>query len=98
MVWDLTETPPREYQLSTSNGGYESFFTGDGTLLVVATRHGIEIHDWAAGRLVRQIPFPGPVTSITLHPDGHHVATVNGNGTVYILRLPELVQQDAPPK
>ncbi len=92
MVWDLTETPPREYPLTTSAGGFESFFTPDGKLLVVATGHGIEIHDWAAGRLVRQIPFPGPVTSITLHPDGHHLATVNGNGTVYILRLPELAE------
>ncbi len=93
LVWDLTETPPREYVLPTrSASNTHSFFTADGKLLIVAHGIGIDIYDWTAGRLVRTIPFPGPVVDLARHPDGQHLATVNGNGTVYILRLPELAE------
>lgn len=55
---------------------------------------GIDIHDWAVGRLVRTIKFPGNVPGLARHPDGQHLATVNGNGTVYILRIAELTTHD----
>ena len=96
LVWDLTETPPREYPLTNSIGRpTHPFFTTDGKLLIVAHQFGIDIHDWAAGRLVRTIPFPGAIVGLARHPDGRHVATVNANGTVYILRLPELAEYSA---
>ena len=90
VVWDLTKTPPREYVLSgTSHANIDGFFTPDDKLLIVAHVLGIDIHDWAAGRMVWQFRF-GRVTGLSRHPDGRHLATVNGNGTIYILRLPEL--------
>jgi hypothetical protein len=67
-----------------------SFFSADGKLLIVAHQLGIDIHDWTAGRLVRAIKYPGAILGLSRHPDGQHIATVNANGTVYILRLPEL--------
>ena len=95
LVWDLTETPPREYPLPNPIGWpTHPFFTADGKLLIVAHRFGIDIHDWAAGRLVRTIPFPGNILGLARHPDGQHLATVNANGTVYILRLPELAEHN----
>lgn len=93
LVWDLTEKPPREYVLpSQTHGNTGPFFTSDGKLLFVAHQGGIDIHDWAAGRLVRTIKYPGAVAGLARHPDGQHLATVNGNGTVYILRVPELAE------
>jgi WD40 repeat protein len=42
---------------------------------------------------VRDWLFPGPVAAdgryrLAWSPEGRHLATVNGNGTVYVLRLP----------
>jgi serine/threonine protein kinase len=89
VVWDLSESPTREYVLPESV--YRSLmFSSDNRLLFAATDAGISIFDWAVGRLVRQIKFPGTVSELIPHPDGHHIATVNGNGTIYILRIPEL--------
>jgi len=31
--------------------------------------------------------LPGPIDKVLFSPDGKHLATGNGNGTVYILRL-----------
>ena len=31
---------------------------------------------------------PGRVLAVALSPDGEHLATANGNGTLYLLRLP----------
>jgi hypothetical protein len=32
--------------------------------------------------------LPGEVNRLAFFPDGRHLATANGNGTVYVLRLP----------
>jgi serine/threonine-protein kinase len=40
------------------------------------------------GRPEGEWQLPGPIIALALAPDGKHVATANGNGTVYILRLP----------
>ncbi len=88
LVWDLTETPPHEYPLTNGNEWpTHPFFTADGKLLILGHARGIDIHDWATGRLVRTIPFPGRISEMARHPDGQHLATVNANGTVYILRI-----------
>jgi len=91
VVWDLTETPPREYVLpGRTTHNVNSFFAEDGKLLVVAHENGIDIHDWIAERLVRQFRF-GDIRGLARHPDGQHLATINSNGTIYVLRLNEFV-------
>ena len=39
----------------------------------------VKIHEWQ---------LPGPVHAVAFAADGRHLATANGNGTVYILRIP----------
>ncbi|MBS0207102.1 MAG: protein kinase [Planctomycetes bacterium] len=99
-AWDLTETPPREYQLKspkTLQNPTCCLLTGDGNLCLVAHSRGIDIFDWSKEKLVRRIPYPGPILQMISHPDGLHVATANFNGTIYILRIPELAEHTAKP-
>jgi hypothetical protein len=49
--------------------------------------------DTVTGRTVFERRMPGPITDAVLAPDGRHVATVNGDGTIYILRLPLRAEQ-----
>jgi serine/threonine protein kinase/WD40 repeat protein len=46
------------------------------------------LYDAGAGRRLRAWQFPGPVSSVAFADDGRHLATANGNGTIYILRIP----------
>lgn len=89
VVWDLEEVPPREYRLQLNAYLRSAYFSPDKKRLFVADGDGIGIYDWASNHEVRRLTFPGHTRQIVAHPDGKHVATVNGNGTVYILRLPE---------
>jgi WD40 repeat protein len=41
----------------------------------------------ARKRKVREWQFPGAVLHVAFAPDGRHLSTVNGNGSVYVLRL-----------
>jgi WD40 repeat protein len=41
--------------------------------------------------------FPGAILQATFADDGRHVVTLNGNGTVYVLRLPDAVTAVLPP-
>jgi WD40 repeat protein len=47
----------------------------------------IEIRDWVTGEILRSIPMPGPMLSISWTPDGRHLVVHNANRTVYVLRL-----------
>ena len=91
IVWDLEETPPREYRLQLSTAFPKCVLH---RRQQAANRRGwprgVGIYDWASNREVRRLKYPGPVRQIVPHPDGRHLATVNG--TVYILRLPELAE------
>ncbi len=92
-VWDLKSTPPPESRFRlTGQYTQDAFFTSDGQFVVTADDRGIGTYDWANKREHRRITFPGQVRSLALHPDGQHLATANANGTVYILRLPELAE------
>ncbi len=93
IVWDLEETPPRVYRLQLSTTFQNAFFTADSKRLFVADDSGVGIYDWANNREVRRLKYPGPVRQIVPHPDGHHLITVNSNGTVYVLRMPELLNR-----
>ncbi|HVS38536.1 MAG TPA: SUMF1/EgtB/PvdO family nonheme iron enzyme, partial [Gemmataceae bacterium] len=48
---------------------------------------GLTIQDLIGAKPIRKIRLPGPVLSVAFAPDGRHLATANGNGTVYILNL-----------
>jgi WD40 repeat protein len=90
LVWDLSETPPRPYpHTGAFADATHPLFTGDGKLLIGGDDKGMSVYEWATNRLSRRISY-GRVTNLVKHPDGQHVATVNGNGTIYILRIPEL--------
>jgi WD40 repeat protein len=58
------------------------------TLAVVGTcANRVIIWSAATGRKLREFHLPALIESVALAPDGRHLATLNGNGTVYILRL-----------
>lgn len=91
VVWDLEESPPREYRLKLDSLVSSAFFAGPAESLIVSGERGVVVHDWVRAREVRRFPFPGPVRQVVPHPDGRHLATVNGNGAVYLLCVPELL-------
>jgi WD40 repeat protein len=88
-LWDATRGEP----LATFRGGHE----GDGIsaavvnsdrTVITAGYDGKIIH-WTSQREKRILAqFPGPVLHVTLAADGRRLLTANGNGTVYVLRLP----------
>ena len=43
--------------------------------------------DPATGNRLKEWQLPGPIGKVLFSPDGKHLATGNGNGTIYILRL-----------
>ena len=49
----------------------------------------IILWDVAAGARRHEWQLPGWVKGVAFAPDGRHLAAANGNGTVYILRLPQ---------
>ncbi|MFO0927326.1 MAG: WD40 repeat domain-containing protein [Gemmataceae bacterium] len=100
LVWDvatgeerfrLPVLPARGPDLVTAHG---VAFRPDGRLLAVAMDDGsVRLWDVSAPagppRLVRTFSSPptGRVGQVFFAPDGRHLLTLNGNGTVYVLRL-----------
>lgn len=63
-------------------------FSPDGKRLVVADQSGrLNLWDAETRRHQRTISLPGPIRAAVFAPDSRHIATANGNGTVYLLRL-----------
>src|SRR5262249_2745925 len=50
----------------------------DGRVVVWGLPSGKKLHEWH---------LPGPVHGVPFASDGRHLATANGNGTIYVLRL-----------
>ncbi len=50
----------------------------------------------AAGAKVWETRLPGPIRSVAVADDGRHIFTDNNNGTVYVLRVPDLLTRPAP--
>jgi WD40 repeat protein/tRNA A-37 threonylcarbamoyl transferase component Bud32 len=64
-------------------------FRPDGQLLAIPSSGVVTLFDVAAGKATEQIRVgpPGGVVFPSFSPDGRHLVTLNGNGTVYVLRL-----------
>jgi WD40 repeat protein len=88
--WDLTQDPPRSTAFVKKHTaaieavafapGETKFATaGDDGRVVVWTPQGEVLKEWQ---------LSGPIFDVTFAPDGRHLATLNGEGTVFVLRLP----------
>jgi WD40 repeat protein len=68
-------------------------YSPDGDTLAVAHHGGkVILYDTrrrAAGATLAVGPPFGIISQVVFSPEGRHIATANGNGTVYLLRLPE---------
>jgi WD40 repeat protein len=91
-LWDLTAAEPRVRTLPRSHGSMvlAVAFSPDGKVLASAGYDGrIILSEMPAGKKLREWQLPGPVSAVCFARHGRHLATANGNGTVYILRLPK---------
>jgi hypothetical protein len=93
-LWNVSDDALKE---SAVLPGHTSGVTGlaispDGKRLAAAGYEGRVIlwREDAAGQVARQKEWqlPGLVRGMAFAPDGRHLAIGNGNGTIYILRLP----------
>lgn len=83
-VWELAPKPRERWSAGASGGVTALAFMPDGRLLGLS---GGGLRAWdATGKSIATWPDLG-VKTFTISRDGRHVATANGNGTVYILRL-----------
>ncbi len=63
-------------------------FTPNGERLISAGQDGrVILHNLISGEAVVSCQLAGPVNGLALAASGRYVATANGNGTVYVLRL-----------
>jgi WD40 repeat protein/serine/threonine protein kinase len=86
-VWDMTARPPRMI-VEAGEGHTSVCWSPDGTRLAAADEFGsLTIYSAHALKPLHTIKLPGSIRDVHFHPDGQHLATANGNGTVYILRL-----------
>jgi WD40 repeat protein/serine/threonine protein kinase len=87
-IWD---TRTGDVRASIENGEVMQFavYAANGQSLFTADAKG-RVIEWVKDpkKPLRVWEFPAPVAALALAADGHHLATANANGTVYILRLP----------
>jgi WD40 repeat protein len=89
-LWDLTGAEPRVRTLPRWHVRMvlSVAFSPDGKTLASAGYDGrIILSEMPAGKKMHEWQLPGPVSAVCFARDGRHLATANGNGTVYILRL-----------
>jgi WD40 repeat protein len=86
-VWDLEGDRHRELLTLPEAVCGSLAFSPDGHLLATAGTH-VSLYEVPAGTRRHCWEFPGHVHSVAFSPNGAHLATGNGNGTVYILRVP----------
>jgi WD40 repeat protein len=70
---------------------FVSAISPDGTMIGVRTGGSaypaVSIWDAASGQIINEWPLPGDVAGLVFAPDNSQIATVNQNGTIYVLRI-----------
>lgn len=87
-VWDA-DRGKEHFKIPTSAAVTNAVvYSPDGKTLATADQAGqLGLWDALSGKLLRQWTLPGPVNLLAFAPDGRHLLTGNGNGTIYVLRL-----------
>jgi WD40 repeat protein/formylglycine-generating enzyme required for sulfatase activity len=85
-LWDLTrDVAPVKLPTGYYVGGVA--FSPDGRFLASLGSSTLVVWDVAAQKKHWECKLPGAAGRVRFAADGRHLATANGNGTVYILRL-----------
>jgi cytochrome c len=87
-LWDLEAPPAKAWRvLDTRSMARAVAFVDNGRIVTAGLETRLLV--WSSGgEIVGERPLPYTVNGLALSADGKHLATANGNGTVYILRLP----------
>jgi len=90
-AWDLTKSPWAK--LATFVGHRDGMvfvaIAANGRSMVSAGSDGQLIWwDFPSGKKLDTWQFPGPIHDVAFANDGRHIATANGNGSIYVIRLP----------
>jgi WD40 repeat protein len=95
LVWDLAyarSADAKPQELKGHDNPIEVAWRADGRLLAHAPYQNV-LHLWdptqAPPRRTEFNLFSGPLAGVAFTPEGRYVATANGDGTVYVLRLAE---------
>jgi serine/threonine-protein kinase len=69
--------------------GGPAAFRPDGKVLAIPHAGAVDLWDVATGKVTESLRIgpPGGIVFPSFTPDGRHLITLNGNGTVYVLRL-----------
>ncbi len=85
-LWDVGRPNPRSrFELKELT---DVRFSPDGrTAASFDEKSRLILWEVATGRRLRSVQLPPWVGGVVFAPDGRHMATLNGNGTVYVLRI-----------
>jgi WD40 repeat protein len=87
ILWDLTAPPAKAGRPLGKGGGQAVIFVGG--RWVVSSAADTRLVAWTPdGEMTAARALPYQVNGLAPSADDRHLATANGNGTVYILRLP----------
>ncbi len=89
-LFDLSAAQPKEVFSDPQGGALWVAFHPSGKWLVSAGGGRVCIRSVPDGKVVKEWTFPGDVGWAEFAHDGRHLFTHNANGTVYVLRLPDL--------
>ena len=98
-LYDVSGAEPQQLldPLGWSDRNYDAAFTPDSRRLIMAGLAGtVETWDLVNGCKVGEIRLPGIVRQVKVADDGRHIFTFNSNGTIYVLRVPDLMTRPAP--
>ena len=88
-IWDLSGPEPRVQAKLFLPGSddWVSFSPNADRIVTARTGGKVIVWDVINEKELWRWQLPGPVLKVMFTPDGRHLATLNSNGTIYILRL-----------